>query len=188
MQLMSEILAFWRDLGPAGWYAVDAAVDKAIHDRFAQDWEATRTGANGDWWATSEGALAYLILTDQFPRNMFRGDRRSFATDGIALAAAGRAIDAGLDRQITDAARQFFYLPLMHSEILADQDRAVSLIADWDGGAETLPHAEAHRDVIRQFGRFPYRNAALGRFTTPDEQAFLDDGGYAAAIRARLGK
>lgn len=187
MSLMSEILAFWRGLGPAGWYAVDAAVDQGIRDRFAPAWQAARLGAHGDWGGTAEGALAYLILTDQFPRNMHRGSALAFATDGIALAAAGRAIDAGLDRQIDGPARQFIYLPFMHSEILADQDRSVALFHAWQAEGGNLPHAEAHRDVIRQFGRFPYRNAALGRATTADEQAFLDAGGYAAAIRARQG-
>lgn len=187
MPLMSEILAFWRGLGPGGWYAVDAAVDQVIRDRFGAAWEAARLGAHGDWPVRPDGALAYLILTDQFPRNMHRSDALAFATDGIALAAAGRAIDSGLDRQMEGPLRQFFYLPFMHSEVLADQDRAVRMIADWDG-SDNLPHAEAHRDVIRQFGRFPYRNAALGRATTPAEQAFLDAGGYAAAVRARLGK
>ncbi len=187
MPLQTEILAFWRDLGPAGWYAVDAAVDRTIRDRFGPHWEAARTGAFGDWGATAEGALAYLILTDQFPRNMFRGDRLAFATDGIALATAGRSIAAGLDRAIDGALRQFVYLPFTHSEHLSDQDRSVALFQAWEPEGENLPHAEAHRDVIRRFGRFPYRNAALGRATTPEEQAFLDAGGYAAAVRARGG-
>lgn len=185
MTLMAEILAFWRNLGPGGWYAVDAEVDQAIRDRFGPAWEAARTGAHGDWGQTAEGALTYLILTDQFPRNMHRGDALAFATDGIALAAAGRAVDAGLDRTIGGAERQFFYLPFMHSEVLADQDRSVALFRSWEPDGGNMRHAEAHRDVIRQFGRFPYRNAALGRATTAAEQAFLDAGGYGAAVRAR---
>ena len=187
MTTPEDVLAFWLDeCTPADWYKSDPDLDARIRDRFLTGWEEATAGAYGLWLTYPSGALAYIILTDQFPRNMFRGDGRSFATDAIARAAAKMAIDRDWDLKIAAPARQFFYLPLMHSEGLSDQDRAVRLFHARmpDNGADNLEHACAHRAVIREFGRFPYRNAALDRKTTPAEQAFLDAGGYSAAIRA----
>ena len=183
-----EVLAFWLDeCSPADWYKNDPAFDALIHERFGAAWQEAIEGAYGLWLTYPSGTLAYIILTDQFPRNMFRGEGKAFATDKIARAAAKMAIDREWDLKIDEPARQFFYLPLMHAENLSDQDRAVRLIhtrmAEHGGG--NRDHACAHRAVIRDFGRFPYRNDALGRKTTPAEQVFLNEGGYGAAYRAQ---
>ncbi|EBA11664.1 DUF924 family protein [Roseobacter sp. CCS2] len=183
-----EVLAFWLDeCTPADWYKSDPALDAKIRERFGETWQQAADGALSLWLTYASGTLAYIILTDQFPRNMFRDSGQAFETDGIALAAAKMAIDRKWDLKIDEPARQFFYLPLMHAENLCDQDRAVRLIHTRmpEHGANNVDHACAHRAVIRDFGRFPYRNNALGRKTTPAEQAFLDAGGYGAAIRAQ---
>lgn len=183
-----EVLAFWLDeCSPADWYKSDPAFDAKICDRFEATWKQAAEGALSLWLTYPSGTLAYIILTDQFPRNMFRDDAKAFATDTIARAAAKMAIDRKWDLKIDEPARQFFYLPLMHAENLCDQDRAVRLIHTRmpEHGANNVDHACAHRAVIRDFGRFPYRNDALGRKTTSAEQAFLDAGGYGAAIRAQ---
>ncbi|WP_342075955.1 DUF924 family protein [Yoonia sp. SS1-5] len=182
-----DVLAFWLDeCTPADWYKSDPDFDAHIRDRFLTTWEEATQGSLGLWLTFPSGTLAYIILTDQFPRNMFRDDAKAFATDPCALAAAKMAIDRNWDMKIDEPARQFFYLPLMHSENLSDQDRAVRLIHTRmpQDGDSNQQHACAHRAVIRDFGRFPYRNAALGRKTTTQEQAFLDAGGYGTAIRA----
>ena len=183
-----DVLAFWLDeCTPADWYKSDAAFDATIRDRFAEAWREAAEGALGLWLTYPSGVLAYIILTDQFPRNMFRDSGDAFATDHLARAAAKVAIDRNWDLKIDEPGRQFFYLPLMHSENLCDQDRAVRLIHSRmpETGVSNQDHACAHRSVIRDFGRFPYRNAALGRKTMASEQLFLDAGGYGAAIRAQ---
>lgn len=183
-----EVLAFWLDeCSPADWYKNDPAFDALIRERFGAAWQEAIEGAYGLWLTYPSGTLAYIILTDQFPRNMFRGEGKAFATDKIARAAAKMAIDREWDLKIDEPARQFFYLPLMHAENLSDQDRAVRLIHTRmpEHGGGNRDHACAHRAVIRDFGRFPYRNDALGRKTTPAEQVFLNEGGYGAAYRAQ---
>ncbi len=183
-----EVLAFWLDEStPADWYKSDPAFDATIRDRFEATWQDATEGALGLWLTYPSGTLAYIILTDQFPRNMFRESGKAFSTDSLALAAAKMAVDRKWDLKIDEPARQFFYLPLMHAENLCDQDRAVRLIHTRmpKDGDSNRDHACAHRAVIRDFGRFPYRNDALGRKTTTAEQAFLDAGGYGAAIRAQ---
>jgi len=129
------------------------------------------------WEDDAAGALAHVIVLDQFSRNIFRGSAAAFAADPLARAAAGRAIERGFDRQTAQAERAFFYLPYMHSEILADQERCLQLCRAAED-ASTLKYAELHADIIRRFGRFPHRNAMFGRVTTPEEQAFLDGGGF----------
>lgn len=181
-----EVLSFWLDeVGSADWYTASDDLDRAITDRFHAAWQGAREGACGLWLTYPAGTLAYVILLDQFPRNMFRREARAFATDGPALAAAKSAIKRGWDLRIDAPARQFFYLPLMHSENLCDQDRCVRLMCERlaQGHADNLLHARAHREVIRRFGRFPYRNAALGRHSTAPERAFADQGGYGALLR-----
>lgn len=185
MAAVDDILTFWLDeVGSNGWYAVDDALDAKIREKFYQTWKDALDGAYGLWLTYPSGTLAYLILMDQFPRNMFRGFGDAFASDGLALAAAKIAIDRGWDQRIDEPARQFFYLPLMHSENLSDQERCVRLMLSRmpEGGEENLRHARAHREVIRQFGRFPYRNTALERETTPLETAFLQAGGYGMTL------
>jgi uncharacterized protein (DUF924 family) len=172
-----DVLAYWRALGPKRWFVKDAAVDAEIRARFQNLCSAAFAGTLGHWEDDASGALAHIIVLDQFPRNMFRGSAGAFAADPLARAAAGRAIDCGFDRQAAKAERPFFYLPYMHSEALADQERCCDLCrAAGDEG--TLKFAELHADIIRRFGRFPHRNAVLGRVTTPEEQAFLDGGGF----------
>lgn len=181
----AEVLAFWLDeVGPEGWYGGGEDLDARIRDRFLPLWQCAVAGALSLWLTHPSGALAYCIVTDQFPRNMFRGTARAFATDGIARGAACMAVDHGWDLRIDPPGRQFFYLPFEHSESRTDQDRAVRLIAQrMPGAAETLLHARAHREVIRRFGRFPHRNEALGRRPTGEEAAWLEAGGYGRTVR-----
>lgn len=181
----ARVLRFWlQENGPAEWYAGGDAFDAAVRARFSRGWRAAAAGGIDGWRGDPEGALAFLILVDQFPRNMFRGTARAFATDRLARDAAVAAIDAGHDLRIRAPERQFFYLPLEHSERIADQDRAVHLIATRLHAPETLRHARVHREVIRRYRRFPDRNAALGRPSTQAERAFLAAGGYGGAFRA----
>jgi len=173
-----DVLQFWFTAGPDKWFKKDAAFDAEIRARFLAAHEAAAAGRLADWEATADGALALLILLDQFPRNMFRNDARTFATDAEARTIAGRAIARGFDGQVAAERRSFFFLPFMHSEVLADQERAVALYRE-AGNSDGLKWAEQHADIIRRFGRFPHRNKLLGRKTTPEEQAFLDGGGFA---------
>lgn len=180
-----KILAFWLDeVGPDGWYAQDDALDQTIRDRFLDAWNSALEGRFGLWLTYPSGTLAYVILCDQFPRNMFRDDPRAFASDPMALAAAKQAIHRGWDTKIDTPARVFFYMPLEHSENLCDQDRAVRLIKDRMPEADGfLLHARVHREIIRRFGRFPFRNAALSRAMSKAESAFVEEGGYGAVLR-----
>ena len=180
-----DVLTFWlEERTPEDWYRKDDALDAAIRDRFGTLWEAARAGGLRGWLRGARGSLAYIVLTDQFPRNMFRDDARAFSTDALARDAARRAIDRGQDLEVDAPARQFFYLPFMHSECLAHQDRSCRMFARRMDAPENLLHAQAHRQVIRDYGRFPYRNDALGRRSTRAEQAFLDGGGYAKVVTA----
>ena len=180
-----SILAFWLDeVGPKGWYAKDDARDAVITERFGVAWQGLMEGRYGLWLTYPSGALAYILLADQFPRNMFRDDARAFASDEVGRAAAKQAIHRGWDLKIDPPARQFFYMPLMHSENLCDQDRCVRLFKERMPEAEgNLLHARVHREVIRRFGRFPYRNEVLSRKTNAPEQSFLEQGSYGAVLR-----
>ncbi|MEL7091440.1 MAG: DUF924 family protein [Pseudomonadota bacterium] len=180
-----DILSFWLDeCTPEQWYKQSDALDATIRTRFGDAWQAAAEGSFSMWLTYPSGALAYIILTDQFSRNLFRDDPRAFALDRAALAAAKSAIARGWDMRIDPPARQFFYMPLEHSENLCDQDRAVRLIHERMGDPHYLLHARAHREVIRSFGRFPHRNAALGRKTSEAEATFLHNGGYGSVLRA----
>lgn len=174
----NDVLAFWRALGPKRWFSKNDAVDAEIREQFGALHAAAAQGRFAGWESEAPGALALVVVLDQFPRNIYRGSAEAFATDPLARAVAGRAIARGFDRAVPDAERLFFYLPLMHSETLADQERCCALCRALDDTG-TLAYAEIHADIIRRFGRFPHRNAALGRATTPAEQAFLDSGGFA---------
>lgn len=166
------VVAFWREAGPALWFAKDAGFDRAFRERFAAEHEAARRGRLAAWEAAAEGALALVLLLDQYPRNAFRGTPRMYATDEAARGVARGAL-AALDPPM----RLFLVLPFGHSEDPADQERAVALAA---GLPPPSPErARHHRDLVRRFGRFPHRNAILGRASTPEERAFLDAGGYA---------
>lgn len=177
------ITDFWLDdVGPKRWYAATPTLDAGIRARFLPAWQAARRGAFTDWAATALGALAQVILTDQFPRNMFRDTAQSFATDALALRLGEAAIAAGHDLATAPPARQFFYLPFMHAEDAAHQARGIALFAERMPG-DNLRHARAHAAVIARFDRFPWRNAALGRISSPEEAAFLASGGYRAILR-----
>jgi uncharacterized protein (DUF924 family) len=173
----AEILAFWRDAGPERWYARDDAFDAEVRHRFLHLWRRAAAGELSSWETSDDGALALVIVLDQFPRNMFRGDPRTYASDACAQEVASRAIARGVDARIDPALREFLYLPFMHSEHLADQLRCIEL-SRAAGHANNLKWAEHHAGIIRRFGRFPHRNRLLGRPSTPEEQAFLDDGGF----------
>ena len=177
------VLEFWlSEVGEENWYVAEDALDQKIRDRFEATWRKGRQGDLDDWTLRPAGALALLIVLDQFPRNMFRGAERAFSSDPKALCVAKRAISLGHDLQTAEPERQFFYLPLMHSESLVDQDRCVRLMLTRmpKSGGRNLPFAREHRDVIRQFGRFPYRNEALGRQSTEAERVYLEGRGQAA--------
>lgn len=171
------VLTFWRDAGPDKWFNKNDDFDGEIRSRFLPTYEAAAAGKLGGWEDSAEGALALVLVLDQFPRNMFRGDKRAFAADPLAREVANRAIIRGFDKSFLPAERTFFYLPFEHSENLADQERCLILIKA-TGDADLLKWAELHADIIRRFGRFPHRNAVLGRSTTADEQSFLEGGGF----------
>ncbi|HEX2544629.1 MAG TPA: DUF924 family protein [Ramlibacter sp.] len=171
-----ELLDFWRAAGPQRWFRADPAFDAELRDRFLAAHEAAARGEL-DWPGSAEGALALVLLLDQFPRNAFRGTARMYATDAQARqAAADAAIAAGFDGQVDAELRQFFYLPFMHSERLQDLERCVAL--NQSVGGEPLRFAQHHRDIVRRFGRFPHRNAVLGRETSAEEERFLAEGGF----------
>jgi uncharacterized protein (DUF924 family) len=172
-----EVVAFWTEAGAAKWYARDDAFDAAIRARFEAEHHAAARGAYDGWVETAEGALALLILLDQFPRNLYRGSAHAWATDPKARAIARAATERGWHEAVAPDLRQFLLLPFEHSEDLADQDRGLAL-AEALGDPEIVKWMRIHRDIIVRFGRFPHRNAALGRTTTAEEQAFLDGGGF----------
>jgi uncharacterized protein (DUF924 family) len=176
-----EVLAFWlEEVGPPRWFATDPALDRLCAERVGAWMEEALAGRLSRWNASPEGALAHLILLDQIPRNVFRGTARAHAGDIRARAVAHGALVRGFDRATPEPARQIFYLPFMHSEVVADQALSVALFATRmpETGADNLDHAIRHRDVIRRFGRFPSRNAALGRADRAAETAWREAGGY----------
>jgi uncharacterized protein (DUF924 family) len=174
----ADVVFFWRDAGPERWFEADDAFDRTVRAKFLAVHEAAARGEFAAWEDDAEGALALVILFDQFPRNLFRGSARAFATDPLARAVASRAIARGFDHATDDIMRPLFYLPFMHSEALADQDRCVQL-HEALGDTEAAKYAINHRDIIVKFGRFPHRNRILARDTTTAEQEFLDSGGFA---------
>lgn len=182
------ILEFWfggsddsfLSVPRSAWFNKDEVFDGIIRERFLGLWRQARAGELPPDADDARRALAWLILCDQFPRNLFRGSAEAFATDGLALALARRMVEQGLDRQLPHIARTFVYLPFEHSEALADQDEAIRLFAAMNedpGMARYIDFAHRHRDVIVRFGRFPHRNAALARVSTPEEQAYLAEPG-----------
>ncbi len=170
-----EVLDFWFRGTQARkeWFRKDPAFDAEIARRFAGLHQTAAAGALGDWRDSARACLALILLLDQFPRNMFRGTARAFSTDALALDAAKHAVQAGYDRSLNDVERTFVYLPFEHSEDLADQERALKLFA----GHPNYEWARRHWEIIRRFGRFPHRNAVLGRQSTPAEIEFLEKPG-----------
>ena len=171
------ILAFWREAGRDRWYTRDDTFDADIHDRYLELWRKAAAGERPSWDASDDGALAFVIVLDQFPRNLFRGDALTYSTDAPARDMARSALARGVDARVDPMLREFLYMPFMHSEHLPDQLHCIELFQK-TGDVENLKYAEEHADVIRRFGRFPQRNPILGRSTTPDEQAFLANGGF----------
>ena len=182
-----EVLEFWLgEVGPEGWYAGGEALDDECRTRFLDLWQAAHEGGLEHWVDGTVGTLAYLVICDQLARNMHRGTDLAFATDARALTAARQAVEAGWDMGAPEPERQFFYMPFEHSENPADQELAVRLLTGRMGSDPDMAlHARAHQAIIARFGRFPFRNAALGRDTTPAEAEFMASGGYAAEV-ARL--
>ena len=182
-----EILDFWLgEVGPEGWYAGGDALDDTCRERFAETWQAAHEDGLEHWVEGTVGTLAYLILCDQLARNMHRGSGLAFATDARARDAARKAVEMGWDMAAPEPERQFFYMPFEHSENLEDQALAVTLLQERvPSNPDMALHARAHQAIIARFGRFPFRNAALGRDTSPEEAAFMAEGGYAAEV-ARL--
>lgn len=173
-----DVVGFWREAGPEKWFARSDAFDAQCRARFLDaHFQAARREHDG-WMASAEGALALLLLLDQIPRNVFRGSAHAYATDPLARHFAARAIDAGFDTAVDPSLRVFLYLPLEHSEDLADQRRSLALHRGLPGD-DASRWALEHLQIIERFGRFPHRNAALGRETTAGERAFLEAGGFA---------
>lgn len=175
--MYSEILDFWfAHLSPADWWRKDAAVDRLIAQRFAQWHRAARAGECYCWRHSPRGRLAEILVLDQFSRNLFRGRPEAFAADGQALVLAQEAIRLGADQQLEIQARAFLYMPYMHSESLAIQRASVALFEGL-GQENNLAFARAHFAVIERFGRYPHRNAVLGRDSTAEELEFLQQPG-----------
>ena len=177
-----DIIAFWREAGPKRWFAHDPDFDHGIRKRFGPSHLLASEGKLPAWEEDAAGALALLILTDQFPRNIYRGSTHAFATDALARAIADRAIARGFDRTFDLLMRQFFYLPYQHHEDMASQTRALAIYGKYvaeGGDPETLRFARLHADLIARFGRFPHRNAVMGRVSTQEETDYLAGGGFA---------
>ena len=172
----ADVLTFWREAGPARWFGRDVAFDQHFSRQFHDAHMAAARRELDHWLDSPEGALALLILLDQYPRNAFRGTAHMFATDALALVFARLALERGHDLALEEALRVFFYLPFEHSEALVDQRLSVQLCAPL--GGQYADYAREHLEVIERFGRFPHRNIVFGRDTTPEEQAFLDGGGF----------
>lgn len=179
-----EVLDFWLgEVGPEGWYAGGEALDAECRLRFGDLWQAAHEGGLEHWVEGAAGTLAYLVICDQLARNIHRGRAEAFATDARARAAARKAVAAGWDLEAPEPERQFFYMPFEHSEDAADQALAVQLLTErLASDPEMALHARAHQAIIARFGRFPFRNVALGRETTPEEAEFLANGSYAAEV------
>jgi uncharacterized protein (DUF924 family) len=174
-----DIIAFWGQAGPEKWFTKDEAFDAEIADRFSALHGAAAQGAHDAWAESGDGALALILVLDQFSRNLHRGSAVTFASDSKALQIAETAIARGDDHSVSKEFQIFFYMPFEHSECLADQRTAIRLTHAMQN-ANYLKYARTHHDVIHRFGRFPHRNAVLGRHTTAAEKAFLDAGGFTA--------
>jgi len=172
-----DVLEFWfEELSPQQWFERNETIDEKIKLRFYDTWLQAQNGACDTWRSTPEGLLALVILCDQFPRNMFRDSDKAFSTDALARDLANEAISNRFDLKLPETVRKFFYMPFMHSENMDDQDKCCDYIQKRLDDPETAHHAEQHRDIIAKFGRFPFRNAVLGRPSTEEEAAFLAEG------------
>ena len=172
-----EVVSFWKESGPSKWFAKDDAFDADFKSRFMDMHYAGARRELDGWMDSAEGALALIILLDQLPRNAFRNTGHMFATDALALHFTRQAISKGYHLSVAPELRAFILMPLMHSESLQDQEDLLGLL-DPVSQENTYKYAVIHRDVIANYGRFPHRNASLGRNTSPEEQSFLDSGGF----------
>lgn len=171
---VEAVLEFWfEELKPEDWFSGERAVDDAIRERFLDQCRATLATSPQEHLASPRDALAAIVVLDQFPRNVYRGTGEAFSGDPVALAVCHGALSRGFDEALSADERRFLLMPLMHSEVLSDQELSVKLFADL-GDDESVRYAVDHRDVIARFGRFPHRNRALGRESTPAELAFMD--------------
>ena len=176
MEAIARILDFWfasEDL----WFKKDDAFDEIIRQRFVADHESAAAGGLADWRETPDGCLALIVLLDQFPRNMFRGTARAFATDALAINITETAVDRGFDQALPAVRRRFVYMPLMHAEDVDHQRRCVDLFEALENDLGGVEYAIKHLEIIQRFGRFPHRNEILGRLSTPEEAAFLETPG-----------
>lgn len=173
-----DVLDFWFAAGPEKWFAKSDAFDADIRRRFAETHAQAASGRLDAWAGDAQGMLALILVLDQFSRNLWRNDHRAFLQDGKALALADESVHRRFDVETPATARKWFYMPYMHAEDLAAQERGLVYFAQRLDDPETMKFAVEHRDIIRRFGRFPHRNAILGRETTPEEQSFLDEGGF----------
>jgi len=174
----ADVLAFWfEEIEPKAWFTKDTDFDRRVTERFGAAHARAAAGELDHWQERAEGALALVLLLDQFPRNMFRDSPRAFASDAGALAVAKQAIVRGLDMELVGDRRIFLYMPFQHSEELADQRRSVELFAERLDSENMLGYARRHLAIIERFGRFPHRNAVLGRANTPEEAEFLEEKG-----------
>ena len=176
MHSPEDVLTFWSEAGRGRWFRRDDALDQRFRERFEVAHFAASRRELESWMASASGALALVILLDQFPRNCFRGSAHAYATDPLARHYADRALAAGFDAEVDPELCIFFILPFQHSEDLSDQERALTL-ARACGDEHIIDACQRHLDVIARFGRFPHRNPELGRATRPEEQAYLDAGG-----------
>jgi len=182
--IAKDVLNFWfEEAGPEKWYKKDEAFDRLVADRFGGLIDefalGIEAGGRAPWEGDPAGDLATVITLDQFPRNIYRASAKAFAFDAMALGVAMRAIEAGRDVEMPEGPRRFFYLPFMHAEDLEAQELCIHYMETRSGNEESVRFAVLHRDIIRDFGRFPHRNALFDRETTEVEQAFLDKGGFA---------
>lgn len=173
----ADLIEFWRRAGPRRWFAKDEAFDAEFRERFVDRHFAAARRELDHWARDAQGALGLVLLLDQLPRNAFRGTAHMYATDPLARLFAAKALEAGFDAEVDAVLKPFFYLPFMHSEDPADQERSVAL--NRNVGGSSAKHAARHRDIVLRFGRFPHRNSLLGRESTPEERAFLEQGGFA---------
>ena len=172
---VDEVLDFWfGELTYEDWFSGGAELDERVRARFLSLYERLKAGFDEKAVADARTALAAIIVFDQFPRNIFRGQAAAFATDDLAAGIARNAVERGWDREVEPAARPFYYMPFMHSEILADQERCVDLFREI-GEGDGLDYAIEHRDIVARFGRFPHRNRPLGRESTADEIEFMKE-------------
>lgn len=176
------VIDFWHAAGFKKWFGADTEFDSAIRDRFEDTHLLAAKGGLAEWEETPQGALALLLLTDQFPRNLYRGSAHAFATDPLARGITDRALARGFDAQIGTELRMFFYLPFEHHEDAQSQARSVALferLTAETGDRTILDYARLHQDLIARFGRFPHRNIVMGRTSTAEEAAYLAQGGFA---------